>query len=79
MDEPTSMMDPATEFQLIQSLRQMKDTTLLLVTHRTALLPLVDRLVVLEQGRIVLNGPRDDVLRRLQSGSTDAAPVRSAA
>lgn len=79
MDEPTSMMDPATEFQLIQSLRQMKDTTLLLVTHRTALLPLVDRLVVLEQGRIVLNGPRDEVLRRLQAGGTDAAPMRSAA
>ena len=41
LDEPSSMMDPATEFQLIQNLRKMPDLTMLLVTHRTAMLPLV--------------------------------------
>lgn len=69
LDEPSSMMDPATEHLLIQNLRQLKDVTLLLVTHRTAMLPLVDRLVVMDQGRLVMEGPRDDVLKRLQTGA----------
>ncbi len=78
MDEPSSMMDPATEHQLIGHLRELKDTTLLLITHRTAMLPLVDRLVVLDQGRVVLDGPRDDVLRRLQQASASAPAVQGA-
>ncbi len=73
LDEPSSMMDPATENQLIKHLRELKDTTMLLVTHRSALLPLVDRLVVLDQGRVMLDGPRDEVLRRLQTGAATAA------
>lgn len=68
LDEPTSMMDPATEQMLIQNLRRLQNVTLLLVTHRTAMLPLVDRLVVMDQGRVVLDGPRDAVLKQLQSG-----------
>lgn len=76
LDEPSSMMDPATERQLINNLRQLEDTTVLLVTHRTAMLSLVDRLVVVDQGRIILDGPRDEVLRRLQStASAGSAPV----
>ncbi|MDD5391312.1 MAG: type I secretion system permease/ATPase [Gallionellaceae bacterium] len=71
LDEPTSMMDPATEQMLIQNLRRLQNVTLLLVTHRTAMLPLVDRLVVMDQGRVVLDGPRDVVLKQLQS-----APAR---
>ena len=59
-------MDPATEFQLIQNLRKVPDMTMLLVTHRTAMLPLVDRLVVLDQGMVVADGPRDEILRQLQ-------------
>lgn len=62
LDEPSSMIDPATEQRLITRLRAL-DGTLLLVTHRMAMLPLVDRLVVLDQGRIVADGPRDEVLR----------------
>ena len=69
LDEPSSMMDPATEHLLIQNLRQLKDVTLLLVTHRTAMLPLVDRLVVMDLGRLVTDGPRDEVLKRLAAGS----------
>lgn len=66
LDEPTSMMDPATEQMLLNNLRRLQNVTLLLVTHRTALLPLVDRLVVMEQGRVVLDGPRDAVIKQLQ-------------
>ena len=66
MDEPSSQMDPTTEQRLITNLREnLGKTTLLLVTHRTALLPLVDRLVVLDQGRVLLDGPRDEVFRQL--------------
>lgn len=69
LDEPSSMMDPATEHLLIQNLRNLREATLLLVTHRTAMLPLVDRLVVMDQGRLVMDGPRDEVLRRLSAGA----------
>ncbi|CAN5478372.1 type I secretion system permease/ATPase [soil metagenome] len=65
LDEPSSMMDPATEQRLIVRLRELKDTTLLLVTHRMAMLPLIDRLIVLDRGRIVADGPRDEVLKAL--------------
>jgi ATP-binding cassette subfamily C protein LapB len=79
LDEPSSMMDPATEARLIENLRSIKGVTLLLVTHRMAMLPLVDRLVVLDQGRVVLDGPRADVLRKLQGGPTQATPKEYAA
>jgi ATP-binding cassette subfamily C protein LapB len=79
LDEPSSMMDPATEARLIENLRSIKGVTMLLVTHRMAMLPLVDRLVVLDQGRVVLDGPRADVLRKLQGGPAQAAPKEYAA
>lgn len=79
LDEPSSMMDPATEARLIDNLRSIKGITMLLVTHRMAMLPLVDRLVVLDQGRVVMDGPRNEVLRKLQSGPAAAAPREFAA
>ncbi|MCK6374373.1 MAG: ATP-binding cassette domain-containing protein, partial [Zoogloea sp.] len=79
LDEPSSMMDPATEARLIENLRNIKGTTMLLVTHRTAMLPLVDRLVVLDQGKVVLDGPRNEVLRKLQGGPAPVAPREVAA
>ncbi len=79
LDEPSSMMDPATEARLIENLRNIKGVTMLLVTHRTAMLPLVDRLVVLDQGRVVLDGPRNEVLRKLQGGPAPVAPREAAA
>ena len=79
LDEPSSMMDPATEARLIDNLRSIKGITMLLVTHRMAMLPLVDRLVVLDQGRVVMDGPRNEVLRKLQGGPAAAAPREFAA
>ena len=82
LDEPSSMMDPATEQRLIGRLRDLKDTTVLLVTHRMAMLPLIDRLIVMDRGRIVADGPRDQVLKALAnqvSQATQAAPSGSAA
>ena len=67
LDEPSSMVDPATEQKLIARLKALQGTTILLATHRMAMLALVDRLIVMDRGRIVADGPRDDVLKALMS------------
>ena len=67
LDEPSSMVDPATEQKLIARLRSIKGTTILLATHRMAMLALVDRLIVMDRGRIVADGPRDEVLKALMT------------
>lgn len=67
LDEPTSAMDAGGEERLIQRLRPaLTGKTLLLVTHRTSLLALVDRVLVLERGRLLADGPRDAVLTALR-------------
>lgn len=67
MDEPSSQMDPSAEQRLITNLRaSLKESTLILVTHRTAMLPLIDRLVVVDRGRVLFDGPRDQVLQQLR-------------
>ncbi len=73
LDEPSSMVDPATEQKLIARLRALPDTTLVLVTHRMAMLALVDRLIVMDRGRVIADGPRDDVLRALATPPAGAA------
>jgi len=65
LDEPSSMVDPATEQKLIGRLRALVGTTIVLVTHRMAMLALVDRLIVMDRGRVLADGPRDEVLRAL--------------
>jgi ATP-binding cassette, subfamily C, bacterial LapB len=66
LDEPTSAMDGQTETALIQRLEEeLKDRTVIVITHRPPLLRLVDRIIVMDQGRIVADGPRDDVLKKL--------------
>jgi ATP-binding cassette subfamily C protein LapB len=66
MDEPTSAMDAQTEGALLQRLtEEMKGRTLILITHRPPLLQLVKRIILLEQGKIVSDGPRDDVLKQI--------------
>lgn len=67
LDEPTGSMDSATEARVVSLLAEAaaKGATLVVATHKTALLPLLDRLVVLHGGRIILDGPRDQVLAKL--------------
>jgi ATP-binding cassette, subfamily C, bacterial LapB len=71
-DEPTSGLDPGTEMQVLQSIskwaRTGRDRTLVIVTHRPRVLEFVDRVVVVEQGRIAIDGPRDKVVEQLQKG-----------
>lgn len=59
MDEPTSMMDPASEQLLLARLKEyVADKTLVIITHRTSLLALVDRVIVMDSGKIVADGPK---------------------
>ena len=76
LDEPTSAMDNASEDALRQRLHTwMAGKTLLLVTHRTAMLSLVDRLIVLDNGRIVADGPKEAVIDALRKGRVGSAAV----
>lgn len=78
MDEPTSSMDAQSEMAFLRQLRDAAGTaTLVVVTHRPAVLELVQRIVVVDGGRIVMDGPRDQVLAAL-SGVRPAAPGGSA-
>ncbi|TPM48521.1 type I secretion system permease/ATPase [Mesorhizobium sp. B2-2-3] len=72
LDEPSGSMDLASERQLIKQLKVAFDrnTTLIVSTHRFSMLELADRLIVIEQGRIVADGPKDQVIQALQKKST---------
>lgn len=70
LDEPTSAMDSLLENHVSKGLGQFSQgKTLLLITHRTSLLDLVDRLIVMDAGKIVADGPKQSVLQALQQGS----------
>lgn len=70
LDEPTSNMDTDSERQLQRRLYQVaRGRTLILVTHRLSMLRLVERLIIMKEGRIVYDGPRDacDLFRPKQA------------
>ena len=65
LDEPTSMMDLTSERQFANRLKELlTGKTLILITHRPSLFHLVDRLIVLSQGRVIADGPRDEILKK---------------
>ncbi|MBF9054975.1 type I secretion system permease/ATPase [Rhodobacterales bacterium LSUCC1028] len=60
MDEPTSMMDMASEARLVKRMQSfLENRTFIVITHRSAMLQLVDRVIVFDKGRIVLDGPKE--------------------
>ncbi|WP_108061806.1 type I secretion system permease/ATPase [Poseidonibacter lekithochrous] len=66
LDEPTDSMDIATEKNLINALKdEIKDKTVLLTTHKSSMLDLVDRVIVIDNGRVVLDGEKNYVLSAL--------------
>nr|ALV86283.1 ABC transporter [uncultured bacterium 3] len=74
LDEPSSAMDFSTESHVTQRLTAFaQGKTVLLVTHRTSLLSLVDRVIVIDHGRVVADGPRDRIMQALQSGRISKA------
>ena len=67
LDEPTTGLDVGLEKTLIKHVKEiLKDKTLIVITHRFAALELVDRVIVLNNGKIVADGPKDKVLSALQ-------------
>jgi ATP-binding cassette subfamily C protein LapB len=74
MDEPTSSMDAQSEAAFLRQLKEAAGAcTLVMVTHRPAVLELVNRIVVIDGGRVVMDGPKDQVLAAL-SGRPAPAP-----
>ncbi|NVJ55524.1 MAG: type I secretion system permease/ATPase [Vibrionaceae bacterium] len=73
MDEPTSAMDNRSEMHIKQQLAQLKSTeTLILITHKTSMLDVVDRVIVMEKGCVIADGPKAEVLNNLKQGKVRA-------
>jgi ATP-binding cassette subfamily C protein LapB len=74
LDEPTSAMDHSGEDAIKRRLLDAtKNKTLVLISHRSALYDLVDRIIVIDSGRIVADGPKDQVTDALRSGKVGKA------
>jgi ATP-binding cassette subfamily C protein LapB len=74
MDEPTGGTDQTTERTIIENLESfMQGRTLIVVTHRNSLLALVDRILVVDRGKIVADGPKDAVVNALRQGKIGRA------
>lgn len=76
LDEPTNAMDQQMEAAVIQRLGAMANgqRSLIFCTHRMSLAALADRFIVLDQGRKLLDGPREDVLDQLRRAQTRSQP-----
>ena len=80
MDEPTSHMDFATENIFVQALIDyLKGKTLVIITHKPSLLALVERIVVLDGGKVVADGPKEKVLHALAQNEQRQAQPRPTA
>jgi ATP-binding cassette subfamily C protein LapB len=71
LDEPTSNLDQASEMRVLQHLQNtlMKGKTAVIVTHRMQILPLTSRLIVMNNGKIVMDGPTPEVMAKLRTQS----------
>ena len=77
LDEPTATMDDEQEKRCLALLAQLAQAgkTLVMATHKPALLPLATRILVVVGHQVVLDGPRDAVLQQLQAGASPAKPA----
>jgi ATP-binding cassette, subfamily C, bacterial LapB len=74
LDEPTSSMDSGSEKRFIKQVQEVMSTrTVVIVTHRASLLDLVNRVIVLDQGKIAADGPREQIMQALAQGKIKAA------
>jgi len=74
MDEPTGSMDHSTEAAIIKRLSSfIEGRSLVMVTHRTSLLALMDRIIVIDNGKLVADGPKDRVMDALRQGKIGGA------
>jgi len=69
LDEPTSALDSGAETAFVKYVKKYcKDKTLILTTHRTALLDLIDRIIIMHDGQIAKDGPKSEILADLSGG-----------
>ena len=74
LDEPTGSMDHSTEQTVKERLAEfLREKTVVMITHRNTLLDLVDRLIVIDGGKVVADGPKDRVVAALRSGQIQRA------
>ncbi|BDH44640.1 ATP-binding protein [Salmonella enterica subsp. enterica serovar Choleraesuis] len=74
LDEPTAWLDEISEQRLIGQFEQwLGRRTMVVATHRLAILHLVDRIIVLEKGKIIMDGPRDAILKQHGMKATEVA------
>ncbi len=66
LDEPTASLDINSEKELLENLNLGEFKTIVVVTHRMSMLELVDRIIVLSNGSVVLDGEKDEVLMKLR-------------
>ncbi|MBF0614753.1 MAG: ATP-binding cassette domain-containing protein [Magnetococcales bacterium] len=79
MDEPTASMDTETEARVVAILDRLAKSgvTLLISTHKSAMLPILDRLLVIKNGRLLMDGKREAVMARLApSGQSASQPLQ---
>jgi ATP-binding cassette subfamily C protein LapB len=75
MDEPTAHMDAQTEVRVIKVLQEWsKGRTVILSSHRTQLLALVNRVVMIDRGAVFMDTDRDDFLKKMSSGRPAGGP-----
>ncbi|MFW2587292.1 type I secretion system permease/ATPase [Sagittula sp. SSi028] len=75
-DEPTSAMDVQKEAEVIRNLRDTQaDQTMIVITHRTSLLDLVDRVIVIADGKVQADGPKSILKRGAAAGPDNVQPV----
>ena len=68
LDEPTSAMDMNSEQAFIAQFNQtLPESTLIVVSHRMPLLNLVNRIIVMNEGQVVDDGPREEILNKLRT------------
>jgi ATP-binding cassette subfamily C protein LapB len=69
LDEPTNSMDRQSEKAFIQRLSNIvKDETLILITHKTSILSLVDRVIILDDGKVIADGPKEQIFSQASKG-----------
>ncbi len=80
LDEPNANLDETGEAALVKTVQSMKakGKTVVLITHRPGVLAVADRLLLLQDGRVQAEGPRDAVLAALQAANRQAKPATPA-
>jgi ATP-binding cassette subfamily C protein LapB len=74
LDDPSNSLDNRSEDNLKVKLDQhTQGKTLILITHRSSMLSLVNRLIVIDNGRVVADGPKDQILKALAGGGLNVA------